>query len=211
METRELTTSDWALMGVLCVGAFVALVYVPFGWTGIANALIHPATAAWVQAIGSVLAIIAAVVLARGDAQERHRSAAINAFVVASRIKASVHLVLQTSRGLESTYNIRSKTAGDYCEKVGRMVERIDSLPTIPAADVAALASASGITAANLGSALDRLGALRNLLAHVIEVRSGQVPMAQGAHIRGQLTQIIDLLVQASAHIEVLAKHPPRQ
>lgn len=209
MQKRDLATWDW--IAILTIGcfAFLAVVYTAFGGQIFGRIFRSEAAAAWVQALGSIAAIAAAVALARRDALERRRLAAIDAFVVASRIRESVRKVMHSTSGLMSTFNIQSKTLEDYYAKTNVMRERIDAMPVIPAADVAALARASGITAANLGTALDLIAILRSRFVEVSDLRPTQVTMAFGSTVRRELDQAYECLKLASAEIDTIARNPP--
>ena len=73
MQVRTLDWSDWLTIGALAVLAFIALVYIPFGWIGISEAMSAPNTAAWVQAIGSIGAILTVIWVSSREADRRAR------------------------------------------------------------------------------------------------------------------------------------------
>lgn len=54
---RRFTLVDYVAFGIIGVVALIALLYVAFGWTALGAFLVHPATASWVQALGSIAAV----------------------------------------------------------------------------------------------------------------------------------------------------------
>lgn len=68
---EKLNAWDRAGIGCLCFAAFVAGIYVPFGTKGLETFFLSQTTAAWVQAVGAIGAIVAAVLY--GDRQHRRQ------------------------------------------------------------------------------------------------------------------------------------------
>lgn len=69
----EMKWHDGALLATLAVGGVLGLVYVAVGKEGLEGFILHPATAAWVQAIGSILALAIAIALGRHQTRSAER------------------------------------------------------------------------------------------------------------------------------------------
>lgn len=213
MKVKTLDWTDWLLLGVLAVAAFMMLVVVPFGWQQVGRALVDASTAAWVQALGSIAAIVWAVQVSQREARERRRRAALEAFVVASRIKNSVGRVRNLVFTATAALEMRSEDMDAYFRKLERMLDSFNRMPTIAAADVAALASVDGMIAANLGSALDRISGMQAFIVSILDLqpRPTQVPFAGAMMMRNDLALIRQLIEQAVVEVDAIAKVPPAQ
>lgn len=97
MQSTRLSTTDWIRVGILLAGGFIALVYIPFGWSGIGAALRSEVTAAWLQAIGSILGLALAIwVPTRMRAMEledRRRQAEAHSVVKAVKITIQLRTI----------------------------------------------------------------------------------------------------------------------
>lgn len=69
------TPADYVAFSLVGAAAMAALLYIFFGWSKLAGFLVHPATAAWVQAIGSIAAILAAAAIARWQTTQGEKTA----------------------------------------------------------------------------------------------------------------------------------------
>lgn len=82
MTTKDFNPFDWAILTFISIGLLLMLLHVLFGLHSVFKILADPASAAWVQAIGSIAAILASVKLVLLQHQleiDRNRTAAESA------------------------------------------------------------------------------------------------------------------------------------
>lgn len=85
-EKTQLDRTDWLHIGFAAIVAAFALAYVVFGWRPIVCFFRDPATAAWVQALGSIAAIWAAFRAGGASRREAQQVARTSAAWFAQRV-----------------------------------------------------------------------------------------------------------------------------
>lgn len=121
--------SDWLLLGMLGAAFVFALNYIAFGWPAIRSFLADATTASWGQAIGSVGAILAAILIARSSERSAAKYSLINARAFASGLN-SAHIAMKGALQLND-FNLVLLINGSLHESllVGRSV-RLELLPS---------------------------------------------------------------------------------
>lgn len=101
---KQFKASDWAVLATIAVFALLAVLHMLFGLKKVLGILVHPTTAAWVQAIGAIAAIGIAIWVANGA----DRSARANARITA---KHFIRMAQAAIGGLHVVSDIYSEEA----------------------------------------------------------------------------------------------------
>ena len=123
---KDFEWHDWVIVAVLALWAALAIPYVIFGWPAIYAFAKHPAVTSWVQAIGSIGAILAAVFIARHQYVDARDKEAQRIAAERAAYAREAYLVLREAR---RTLDYIAKKLRDSVGKRCRMrTERIISL-----------------------------------------------------------------------------------
>lgn len=76
---KAFTATDWTILTLVATCAFLAVLHMIFGLRSVLDVLIHPATAAWVQAIGAIAAIAIAIWVANSTERSARENARVTA------------------------------------------------------------------------------------------------------------------------------------
>jgi hypothetical protein len=132
MSKSNFSIFDRVVVAILCSAAAIAILYVFVGWDGIAKLLKHSATAAWVQAVGSVLAVLAAVWISQRTsaelrlerATERDAAYVLRLTQIASVNHYARHLAIECASHLRFDGDPKQKLA--YLQRQLDIVDRVD-------------------------------------------------------------------------------------
>lgn len=130
-----MTRSDW-LMAALCAAWTTAWAAESGNLFFVAHALAQDSAPAWVQAIGSVAAIVAAVIVSNQTARRtRHIALEIQNREAASRIEVAIHIANQ-ARTLVNMANDRVSRHGEVTLGAGDFDSVRGAIDALPIADL---------------------------------------------------------------------------
>lgn len=140
---------------------FAAGMYIPCG------KFASPDWPAWVQAVGSVVAIFAAIWISKDQDRQRRKDALTVAAVVASSMVHRITQVKQSIRAESERFDTISRIDGNPVE-FAKLLLLIDAQPNWHTDDVVRLAALPNQSAYKMAAAIDRIFTAKLLLERAV-------------------------------------------
>lgn len=203
MENRY-NTVDYVAFSLVGSAVLVAVLYVLFGWEKLGAFLVHPATAAWVQAWGSIGAIVAAIFVSRSDVRRRQKEDLVVAELTAAKVTRMLGFLGTAVQSANAWFTSMRDTGGP--EARFQDFQRIFAEASIPSeADLRALAAIPGHASHHLVDALQLLEAVNmqlNLAVPITSKWSADQRKAAAGRLVRTLTPALNSIQQCESALD---------